>query len=200
MGPLSRPSRDRIAPCLGRHQKRFAPKYRYQGIPRGCILASAMDEIKRTEKLAASQVQLLCQGIDSGVGGGLVVSEESGVAVIAVVDDDESVRQSLQGFFESVGYEVALFSSAEEFARSGCHREDLRCLILDVRLPGMSGFELYLRLTLSGRSIPVIFITAHQDPSIAAWAAKPGVVKLLYKPFQPGILLEAVRSALAMLH
>jgi CheY-like chemotaxis protein len=79
------------------------------------------------------------------------MSEESGVPVIAVVDDDESVRQSLAGFFESVGYEVALFSSAEEFAGSGCRRDDLPCLILDVCLPGMSGFELYSQLTLSRR-------------------------------------------------
>jgi FixJ family two-component response regulator len=133
-------------------------------------------------------------------GGGVVMSEESGVPVIAVVDDDQSVRQSLADFIESVGYEVALFSSAEEFVRTGCHREDLRCLILDVRLPGMSGFELYSQLlTLRGQSIPAIFITAHKGPSDAAWATKPGVVKLLYKPFQPGILLEAVRSALALL-
>jgi FixJ family two-component response regulator len=158
-----------------------------------------MDEIEQTEEAAPSQVQVVCQGIRSGLGGGVVMSEESGVPVIAVVDDDESVRQSLAGFFESVGYDVALFSSAEEFARSGSHREDLRCLILDVRLPGMSGFELYSQLTLSGRSIPVIFITAHKDLAAAAWATKPGVVKLLYKPFQPGILLEAVRSALALL-
>jgi FixJ family two-component response regulator len=157
-----------------------------------------MDEIKLTEEMAASQVQVVCQRIQSGLGGGMVVSEESGVPVIAVVDDDESVRESLAGFIESVGYEVALFSSAEEFVRSGCHRDDLQCLILDVRLPGMSGFELYLQLTRSGRSIPTIFITAHKDPSVAAWATKPGVVKLLYKPFQPGILLEAVRSALAL--
>jgi len=159
-----------------------------------------MEEIKQTEEMAASQVQVVCERIQSEPGGGVVMSEESGVPVIAVVDDDESVRQSLAGFIESVGYEVALFSSAEEFARSGCHRDDLRCLILDVRLPGMSGFELYSQLILSGRSIPAIFITAHKDPSAAAWATKPGVVKLLYKPFQPGILLEAVRSALALHH
>jgi FixJ family two-component response regulator len=158
-----------------------------------------MDAINQSEKLAASQVQKVCERIRSGLGGGVVMSEQSGVPVIAVVDDDESVRQSLAGFIESVGYEVALFSSAEEFAESGRHRVDLRCLILDVRLPGMSGFELYSQLTLSGRSIPVIFITAHKDPSVATWARKPGVVKLLYKPFRPGILLEAVRSALALL-
>jgi CheY-like chemotaxis protein len=140
-----------------------------------------MDEIKQTEKLAASQVQVVWERIRSGLGGGVVMSEELGVPVIVVVDDDESVRQSLAGFIESVGYEVALFSSAEEFVRSGCHRDDLRRLILDVRLPGMSGFELYSQLTLSGRSIPAIFITAHKDPSVAAWATKPGVVKLLYK-------------------
>jgi FixJ family two-component response regulator len=158
-----------------------------------------MDEIKQTEELAPSQVQVVRQGIESRLGGGMDMSEEAGVPVIAVVDDDESVRQSLAGFLESVGYEVALFSSAEEFARSGCHRDDLRCLILDVRLPGMSGFELYSQLTVSGRSIPAIFITAHKDPSVATWATKPGVVKVLYKPFQPGILLESVRSALTLL-
>jgi FixJ family two-component response regulator len=124
------------------------------------------------------------------------MSETFGVPVIAVVDDDKSVRESLAGFIESVGYDVALYSSAEEFSLSASHRDDLRCLILDVRLPGMSGIELYSQLTLSGRSIPVIFITAHKDPSVAVWATKPGVVKLLYKPFQPGILLEAVRSVL----
>jgi FixJ family two-component response regulator len=126
------------------------------------------------------------------------MSEASGVPVIAIVDDDKSVRESLAGFIESVGYEVALYSSAEEFSLSAFHRDDLRCLILDVRLPGMSGIDLYSQLTSSGRSIPAIFITAHKDPSVAVWATKPGVVKLLYKPFQPGILLEAVRSALML--
>ena len=128
------------------------------------------------------------------------MSEESGAPVIAVVDNDRSVLESLGGFLESVGYEVALFSSAEEFSISGCHRNDLRCLILDVRLLGMSGTELYSQLTLSGRSVPAIFITAHRDPSMAVWATKPGVVKVLYKPFQPRVLLEAVRSALTLLH
>jgi FixJ family two-component response regulator len=157
-----------------------------------------MEGIEQTEEIEASQVQVVCERIQVRTGRRVVMSEKSVVPVIAVVDDDESVRQSLAGFMESVGYEVALFSSAEEFARSGSHRDDLRCLILDVRLPGMSGFELYSQLTLSGRSIPAIFITAHKDPSAAAWATKPGVVKLLYKPFQPGVLLEAVRSALAL--
>jgi FixJ family two-component response regulator len=132
----------------------------------------------------------------SGLSGGLIMSESPAVPVIAIVDDDRSVRESLAGFVESVGYEVALFSSAEEFLRDTPQRDDLRCLILDVRMPGMSGFDLYAQLTVGGRSIPTIFITAHADPAVAVWATKPGVVEVLYKPFQPGVLLEAVRSAL----
>jgi FixJ family two-component response regulator len=142
------------------------------------------------------QVQVVRTEIPLELAGGLDMSGSSGVPVIAIVDDDKSVRESLAGFIESVGYDVALYSSAEEFSLYARYRDDLRCLILDVRLPGMSGFELYSQLTLSGRSIPAIFITAHKDPSLAVWATKPGVVKLLYKPFQPEILLEAVRSAL----
>src|ERR1700677_4951379 len=79
----------------------------------------------------------------------LLMSESPAVPVIAVVDDDESVRESLAGLAESVGYEAALFASAEEFLRSGRHRNDLDCLILDVRLPGMSGVELHTQLTLA---------------------------------------------------
>jgi FixJ family two-component response regulator len=132
----------------------------------------------------------------AGLGGRLFLSGSPAVPVIAIVDDDKSVRESLAGFVESVGYDVALFSSAEEFLRSAPQRNDLRCLILDVRLPGMSGFELYAQLSVSRRSIPTIFITAHADPAVAVWATKPGVVEVLFKPFQPKVLLEAVRSAL----
>jgi two-component system, LuxR family, response regulator FixJ len=69
-------------------------------------------------------------------------------------------------------------------------------LILDVRLPGMSGVELYTQLAQSRRSIPTIIITAHANPEIDTWAAKAGVIALLYKPFQPGVLLQAVREAI----
>jgi FixJ family two-component response regulator len=131
-----------------------------------------------------------------GAGVGLIMSESPAVPVIAIVDDDKSVRESLAGLVESVGYGVALFSSGEEFLRAGLQRDDLRCLILDVRMPGISGFELYTQLIVSRRSIPTIFITAHADPGVAVWATKPGVVEVLYKPFQPGVLLEAIRSAL----
>ena len=121
---------------------------------------------------------------------------DPGVPIIAVVDDDASVRESLAGLAESVGYEAALFASAEEFLQSASHRDSLACLILDVRLPGMSGVELYTQLNQRPRSIPTIFITAHADPELNNWATKTGVIALLYKPFQPEILLQAVRKAI----
>jgi FixJ family two-component response regulator len=125
-----------------------------------------------------------------------VMNESPQVPIIAVVDDDESVRESLAGLAETVGYEAALFASAEEFLQSVHHRDSLACLILDVRLPGMSGVELYTHLTQSPRSIPTIMITAHANPEMHTWAAKAGVIALLYKPFQPEVLLQAVRKAI----
>ena len=121
---------------------------------------------------------------------------DPGVPIIAVVDDDESVRESLAGLAESVGYQATLFASAEEFLQSARRRDSLACLILDVRLPGMSGVDLYKQLPLSLRSIPTIFITAHADREMNSWATKPGVIAVLYKPFQPEVLLQAVRKAI----
>src|SRR6266566_1082778 len=89
-----------------------------------------------------------------------------GVPIIAVVDDDASVRESLAGLAESVGYGAALFASAEEFLQSARDHDSLACLILDVRLPGISGVELYTQLTRSLQSIPTIIITAHADPEL----------------------------------
>jgi FixJ family two-component response regulator len=125
------------------------------------------------------------------------VSDRRAVPVIAVVDDDKSVRESLADLAESVGYDVVLFSSAEEFLRLTRYRKDLGCLILDVRLPGKSGPELYTQLALSNRALPTIFITAHADPAADDWSRMTGVVSVLYKPFQPEVLLEAVRSVFA---
>src|SRR6202161_4750806 len=106
------------------------------------------------------QVETLCEEIQiGGERGRLIMSETRAVPVIAVVDDDKSVRESLAEFIESVGYEAALFSSAEEFLESSCRCDDLRCMILDVRLPGISGPELFSQLTGSRRSLPTIFIT-----------------------------------------
>ena len=136
--------------------------------------------------------------IEGAVGApwGQLMNESSEVPIIAVVDDDASVRESLACLAESVGYEAALFASAEEFLQSVRHRDSLACLILDVRLPGMSGLDLYAQLARSPRSIPTILITAHADPEMNTWATRSGVIALLYKPFQPEVLLQAVRKAI----
>ena len=115
---------------------------------------------------------------------------------VAGVDDDFRVRESIESLVESAGHSTLVFSSAEEFLQSVRLRDSLACLILDVRLPGMSGVELYTQLTQSCRSIPTIFITAHTVPEMNTWATKPGVIAVLYKPFQPEVLLQAVRKAI----
>jgi FixJ family two-component response regulator len=132
----------------------------------------------------------------AGAQWGQLMNESPEVPIIAVVDDDESVRESLAGLAESVGYEAALFASAEEFLQSARYRDSLACLILDVCLPGMSGLELYTQLPLSLRSTPTIFITAHVAHEMNTWATKPGVIGVLYKPFQPEVLLQALRKAI----
>jgi FixJ family two-component response regulator len=127
-----------------------------------------------------------------------IMSNSPVVPVIAVVDDDESVREALADLAESVGYETELFASAEEFLRPVHHRDSLACLILDVRLPGISGIELFTQLPSGLRSIPTIFITAHADAQVDTCASKPGVIAVLYKPFQPQVLLQAVRKAILL--
>ncbi|HTA43340.1 MAG TPA: response regulator [Bryobacteraceae bacterium] len=118
------------------------------------------------------------------------------VPIIAIIDDDASVRESLAGLAESVGYETALFASAEEFLQPIHHPHSLACLILDVRLPGMSGIELFTQLPPGLRSVPTIFISAHADVQLDTCASKPGVIAVLHKPFQPQDLLQAVRKAI----
>jgi FixJ family two-component response regulator len=118
-----------------------------------------------------------------------------GLPVISVVDDDESIRQSLGGLMRSVGFGVKVFSSAEEFLNSGDPR-NTGCLILDVRMPGMDGFELQRRLEASQYEIPVIFITAHGDEELRRRALIAGAVDYLLKPFTEEALLSAVQAAL----
>ncbi len=119
--------------------------------------------------------------------------------LVAVVDDDESVRESLAGLAESVGYGAGCsFASAEEFLQSAPDPDSLACLILDVRLPGMSGVELFTQLPAGLRIIPTIFITAHVHPEMSTLARKPAVIAVLYKPFRPEELLQAVRKGLVL--
>jgi FixJ family two-component response regulator len=115
--------------------------------------------------------------------------------LISVVDDDESVRESLSGLIRSVGFGVMVFASAEEFLSSN-RLLDTDCLILDVRMPGMNGLELQRRLATSHMSIPVIFITAHGDEEARVRALNGGAVEYLLKPFSEEALLSAIDAAL----
>ncbi len=118
-------------------------------------------------------------------------------ALISVVDDDDSVRESLRGLLRSVTFGVEVFTSAEEFLSSDRMRET-DCLILDVRMPGMSGLELHRRLVSSHPHLPVIFITAHGDEELRSRALRGGAVDYLLKPFSDDALLNAVQTALRM--
>jgi len=116
--------------------------------------------------------------------------------LVAVVDDDISVRESLESLIKSVGLEVTVFASAEEFLRS-CRAREADCLILDLRLPGMSGIELHRHLLARGRHVPATFITAHaSDDRARSEAASAWTVAYLTKPFSEDELLDAVNAGL----
>ena len=121
----------------------------------------------------------------------------SNLSLISVVDDDASVRESLQGLIRSFGFAVEAFASAEEFLNS-YSLPDTRCVILDVRMPGMNGLELQRRLAAEFREIPVIFITAHGDGAARSQAIKAGAVDYLLKPFREEALLQAIHAALKL--
>lgn len=121
----------------------------------------------------------------------------SNLSLISVVDDDDSVRESLQCLIRALGFAVEAFASAEEFLNS-YRLPDTRCLVLDVRMPGMSGPELQRRLAAGCREIPVILITAHGDEAARSQALKDGAVDYLFKPFREESLLEAIHAALKM--
>ena len=116
--------------------------------------------------------------------------------VISIVDDDESVRRSLTGLLRSVGYAVKTFASAEDFLDSA-HLPGVACLLLDVRMPGMSGLALQARLAAGGFRIPIIFLTAHGDQAARARALSAGAVEFLLTPFDGHVLLDAVNVAVA---
>jgi FixJ family two-component response regulator len=114
---------------------------------------------------------------------------------VVVVDDDDSVRRSLQRLIRSVGLDVEAFASAEDFLQSD-RRAAPGCLLLDLQLPGMSGLELQERLLSEGRAIPVVFITAFGDDRSRELAARAGAVAFLQKPFEEKDLLDAVARTL----
>jgi FixJ family two-component response regulator len=117
-------------------------------------------------------------------------------SLVSVVDDDESVRESLPDLLRELGFSARAFSSAEEFLASNCMSQT-RCLILDVAMPGMSGPDLQRELKRRGHGIPVVFITAHGDVTTTrARLIEQGAVECLFKPFSDTALREAVNAAL----
>jgi FixJ family two-component response regulator len=115
--------------------------------------------------------------------------------LVAIVDDDDSVRCALEGLLKAVGLPALAFASAEEFMMSGQHHQT-SCLIADIRMPGMSGLELQAKLNAESCRIPIIFITAHGDAKMRMQALRAGAVEFLAKPFDDEALLESVRAAL----
>lgn len=114
---------------------------------------------------------------------------------ISIVDDDASIREALMSLMRSVRFNVDAFGSAEEFLASE-HLNSTSCLILDVTLPGMSGFELQNRLNMERRHIPIIFITAHADEVSRQRALKGGAIDFLGKPVRRETLFKAIQTAI----
>jgi len=116
--------------------------------------------------------------------------------IVYVVEDDVSVRQSLENWLRAVGYRVVSFASAEAFL-SAARDEMFGCLVLDVRLPGVDGLDVQSRLTAAGVDLPIIFITGHGDIPMSVRAMKAGAFEFLTKPFQDHELLQAIEQAIA---
>jgi len=116
-------------------------------------------------------------------------------SLVSVVDDDESVRESLPDLLREFGFAVRTFSSAEEFLLADAISQT-RCLILDVAMPGMSGPELQQELRIRRQEMPIVFITGHGDKTIRSRLLKHGAVECLFKPFNDTALLEALNTAL----
>jgi len=123
------------------------------------------------------------------------MTSQENTKLVAIVDDDDSMRSALQGLLKSVGLPAQAFASGEEFLRSGQHRQ-IACLIADIRMPGMSGLELQAQLNAEHCRIPIIFITAHGDEKMRMQALRAGAVEFMAKPFNDEALLESVRAAL----
>jgi FixJ family two-component response regulator len=116
-------------------------------------------------------------------------------SLVSIVDDDESVRESLPDLLRELGFAAQTFGSAEEFLASDAVAET-RCLILDIVMPGMSGPDLQQELTLRRQHIPIVFISAHADEAVRSRLLARGAVACLFKPFSETALLEAIHAAL----
>ena len=116
-------------------------------------------------------------------------------SLVSVVDDDESVRESLPDLLREFGFAAQAFSSAEAFLASDCVGQT-RCLILDIAMPGMSGPDLQREWTHRRQEIPIVFITAHRNETVCQRLLEGGAVECLFKPFSETALLEAINAAL----
>jgi FixJ family two-component response regulator len=115
--------------------------------------------------------------------------------LISIVDDDDSLRNSLNNLLRSLGFRTESFSSGEDFLNSN-HLHDTDCLILDVRMPGMNGLNLQHHLAKANLRLPIVFITSHSDDEARSRALDAGAVAFLYKPCREETLVEAIDSAL----
>lgn len=115
--------------------------------------------------------------------------------LLSVVDDDESVRESLPDLLRKFGFTARTFSSAQEFLSSDS-LDETKCLILDVAMPGMTGLDLQQELKRRGHKVPIIFISAQRDINIREQAFKQGAAQFLYKPFSGAALLDALKETL----
>lgn len=118
--------------------------------------------------------------------------------MVFVVDDDASLRDALSSLFRSVGMQVELFASPAEFLARGPITTAESCLVLDIRLPGVSGLDFQNQLSKLGNTIPIIFMTGHGDIPMSVRAMKAGALDFLIKPFRDQDMLDAVSSALAL--
>jgi FixJ family two-component response regulator len=117
-------------------------------------------------------------------------------ATIFIVDDDEPVRRAVKRLIKVAGFKAETFGSAREFIDSG-HYQSAGVLVLDVRMPGMSGLELQKYVTDSGSDMPIIFITAHEDVRARRMALEAGAIDFLKKPFEDRALMDAIQQALS---
>jgi FixJ family two-component response regulator len=115
--------------------------------------------------------------------------------LIAIVDDDQSIREATDNLLQAGGFETATYADAESFLGSA-HRRIASCIVADMRMPGMTGLEMYRALVASGERIPTVLITAYPQDALRAGAREAGVTCCLAKPFAPEQLLECVHEAL----
>lgn len=123
---------------------------------------------------------------------------ETETGLIAIVDDDRLIRRSLERLLKSAGLRAKSFDSAEDYLDEGDH-DGICCIILDIGLPGMNGFELHRRLAAEPSRMPVVFISARDEPEVENKAAQAGAIAFLRKPFEDDALLNAVQAGMELL-